>query len=652
MKKRILALALSCISLFSLVACNQGTEGTSSGNENTQTGTTPDNVFEELNVELLKDGASDYVVVIPENADDKTLYASQELVYFFREATGLKLKVVTDTNKIFKKSSKYLSIGETTLFKQAGLKVEDWMYDDGVIVDTVEQSVFMCGGGSSGDVYAVYDFLAGQFGYEYYGRETYEIERNVTDMNVLDFDLCYNPSFRDRAAWGKATEGNSSTNLTRLRHKPYVNVDQSMFMRVGIDIVHNSIAYIDGAAEGHEEFWYGTNPANLCFTAHGDPDEYAALVDQVTKVVKNVIIQDSQGKYLLMSLSDCEAPCGCSACTELMQTYGSYSAVMLLLVNDVRPRIQEWFESEEGAPYARENFVFGILAYMGCEDAPVVWDEEKQTYVGMNGFKMAEGTGILYAPIYHDYTRSIYDEVNKTTLKNYLGWDALTDNLWMWGYDMNFQGYFEIYDTLSNMQEFARFCKDRDLQYYFLQGQQFQCKDNSAWGHLHTYLNSKIGWNTEIDVLKETKKFFKAFYGPAGDAMYEMYTQMTVHTAYLKETYSKYGGMFGCETSTLKKEFWPKQLLVQWIDEFQEIYKTIEFLKTDNPEMWQEYYDRIRSEEASPLFIILSMYQAELDTSTLNEYKQRFKTITGELDFIGNTGMQIEQQWSALGISY
>lgn len=652
MKKRILALTLSCISLFSLAACNQGTEGTSSGNESTQTGTAPDNVFEELNVDLLKDGATDYVVVIPENADDKTLYASQELVYFFREATGLKLKVVTDTNKIFKKSSKYLSIGETTLFKQAGLKVDDWMYDDGVIVDTVEQSVFMCGGGSSGDIYAVYDFLAGQFGYEYYGRETYEIERNVTDMNVLDFDLCYNPSFRDRGAWGKSTEGYSSTNLTRLRHKPYVNVDQSMFMRVGIDMAHNSIAYIDGAAEGHEEFWYGTNPTNLCFTAHGDPDEYAALVDQVTKVVKNVIIQDSQGKYLLMSLADCEAPCGCSACTEMMKTYGSYAAVMLLLCNDVRPRIQEWFESEEGAPYARENFVFGILAYMGCEDAPVVWDEEKQTYVGMNGFKMAEGTGILYAPIYHDYTRSIYDEVNKTTLKNYLGWDALTDNLWMWGYDMNFQGYFEIYDTLSNMQEFARFCKDRDLQYYFLQGQQVQCKDNSAWGHLHTYLNSKIGWNTEIDVLKETKKFFKAFYGPAGDAMYEMYTQMTVHTAYLKETYSKYGGMFGCETSTLKKEFWPKQLLVQWIDEFQEIYKTIDFLKTDNPEMWQEYYDRIRSEEASPLFIILSMYQAELDTATLNEYKQRFKTITGELDFIGNAGMSIEQQWSALGISY
>ena len=646
-KKGLLSLLLGGIMLFSCVGCAD--EGnTSSGDQpNHSDSSIGDTVEVDTNKYLVQNNATNYVVVIPEKADSYERLAAQEFVDFFEEATDVKLSVETDTNKRFNGNSKYFSIGKTGLLKQAGLSIKDDFMDDGVTIRTVENSVFLCGGASTGTLYAVYDYLGVLFDYEYYGSGCYSLNRNVSNVNFYSIDYVYEPSFEYRVAcdiW----QSNDGANLYRTRCSEF----QSGLISVQSSKVHNCFLYVEDEIADHADYWYSTGGGNLCFTARGNAEEYEALVNAVATTVKGILEYDHTNKYMLISLMDCVAACGCNKCKEMKAIYGTDGAAMLLLCNDVRAKIDEWFAGD-GEEYARDDFYFGMLAYMDVEHAPVQYNEATGKYEGINGIKCADGVCVMYAPIYHDYLRPLDAFVNSATVKNFQGWSALTDTLLLWGYDKNFQGYYTIYDTLGNMQEFARFAKQCGVDYYFLQGNTYWTEKTEAdWGYLHQYIYSKLAWNTEYNVPELIKKFFENFYGPAADRMYNIYTQQTVHVSYLKETQLSYGGSFSCETAQMKDEWWPKQLVQGWENSFKQAFADIEFLKETDGELWQIYYDRICAEELSPLFLLLSFYQGELNAEDIEEYKTRFKENSQRLGVQGDKGRALTDTWSSLGISY
>jgi len=101
MMKRFITLALIVVMLFSCVACKDKTKG--------------DEEFQFTSYDLVKDGASDYSVLVPANADENALYAASELIWFFREATGVTLGILRDDGS-YNENSKCISIGETPLF--------------------------------------------------------------------------------------------------------------------------------------------------------------------------------------------------------------------------------------------------------------------------------------------------------------------------------------------------------------------------------------------------------------------------------------------------------------------------------------------------------------------------------------------------------
>ena len=71
--------------------------------------------------DLVKDGATDYVIVVPEDAGEIIEFAAGELQYFLGEATGASFAVETDAGKSYSAASKYLSLGNTSLAESAGV---------------------------------------------------------------------------------------------------------------------------------------------------------------------------------------------------------------------------------------------------------------------------------------------------------------------------------------------------------------------------------------------------------------------------------------------------------------------------------------------------------------------------------------------------
>ena len=83
-------------------------------------------IFEDSSNDLVKDGKTDYVIVYPEDASSQTLTGIQELQLFFKQATGIQLESFKDTEFVENATSKIISVGETTIFKNTGINLDSY----------------------------------------------------------------------------------------------------------------------------------------------------------------------------------------------------------------------------------------------------------------------------------------------------------------------------------------------------------------------------------------------------------------------------------------------------------------------------------------------------------------------------------------------
>ena len=78
---------------------------------------------------IVKDGKTDYKVVLPENCSSTITTAASELTTFFYEATGITLPVIDDT-KVGEvtENSQYISLGNTSLLRASSI-IDSITYD-------------------------------------------------------------------------------------------------------------------------------------------------------------------------------------------------------------------------------------------------------------------------------------------------------------------------------------------------------------------------------------------------------------------------------------------------------------------------------------------------------------------------------------------
>ena len=132
----------------------------------------------EVNGEyIVKNGATDYVMVIPANADDRVELAADEFRVLFKRATNIEIPSVRDNSDdpILKdNNARRISIGETVLVPTDADERKAFGYDpsilgtDGVRIITKNNTVYLLGGSFYGVLYAVYDFMQICFNYEFY----------------------------------------------------------------------------------------------------------------------------------------------------------------------------------------------------------------------------------------------------------------------------------------------------------------------------------------------------------------------------------------------------------------------------------------------------------------------------------------------------
>ena len=616
--KRCLVISLSLVLLvISAFGC-----GEDKGTEQTKD---PENIA-ETETYLVKDGMSDYKIVLADTPRGYEAYAAEELVSNFKTATDIELTVINESQANITADSKLLIIGETGLTSEAGVTADKNKYGaNGFVIKREDTNVFMVGGDTQGTLYAVYEFLHHQFGYEPYALNEIALDTGVVERKLLAFDMSEIPDIPHvQGFYGYFSDANILAG-----HRMRFNVFNEVFVNATSQPWHNTFGYVSptiyndpSKPETYHPKWFTAGGNQLHYTAHGDPEELQALEDLVFEQMVYFIERDfAQGKYYEQigfmaedynnSWATSDAPYNTEeghvdSVQELIDKYGdSYAAAMLIhFINPLQQRISDYMDENHDG----RKMSITVFAYLETEVAPV--KTVNGEYVPIDeSVVLHEDANVLIAPIYASYIVD-YEE---TGIKNRVdSWSAIASNLSFWFYDYYFgTNTFVHMDSTYSLQSYYQAAKAANATYVFVESPLTR-ETYFVFGDLKTYLSSKLGWDVNADVQQLIDNFFVNYYRDASEHMQQYFNEVTTWFAYLK--YNKGLSGVGGGAGGDNEEYWEEGVLSNWLELINEAYKDIEHLRYTDKNLYDKLYARILYDSLMPRYFLLRHFSEEAFT--------------------------------------
>ncbi len=640
--KRILSIFLVIIlslSTLGLFACSP-TSGFTAGELPEVDGTHEIEVG-ETNKKFIENGKSEYVIVIPKQATAQESLAAQEIAVLVKEASGVTLSTVTDEQISYNENSKIISLGDTTAFASAGISIDkEQLGVSGVRVQTKDNSVFI-NGGKFGTLYGAYEFLKWQLGFEFYAEATYDLDRGVSDKNLVDLNIVDVPDFQYiNTGWFFVTKGANNTRK-RYRMVDYIN---DLFIPINGKSIHNTFNYLpkavylnDPTLDTYHPKWFSDDELQLCYTAHGDEEEREEMVEEVARIIKDHLALFPDRDLISFSMEDTQTSCQCKACLDIFNHYNkSNVASVILFINDVKRNIDAWFEGE-GADQKRDLKIY-FLAYHALRTPPVTYDKATDTYSPIDDDIICE-QGVLpwFAETLGDYTVDFYADINKDYAEDARAWSCLAgDDKFFWSYQHGMNHNFIPYNSFNQMKGIYTFAKNNGYSMMFDQAAVTSAGRLPGWCNLKAYLNSKIGWDISLNMEEQIEKFFKGYFGPASDIMLKWFNNYRAHAAVLETEEFGFNGSRSIFFNSLRADFWPKGLLNDWIKMGNEALAEVEKIKDSEPERYKILNANIRLEMISPYYLMAMLHSSSLSDDTLQDYKYKVCSYASEfgIDYI------------------
>ncbi len=610
--KNIISLLLVLVMLFS-VGCNKTNSD--------------DGKIEVLDTYLIEGGRSEYTIVLPKNFTSREATAKNELVAFFSEATGITLPFVTDDTVEYTENSKFICIGKTRFAEQVGIKAtNELLHENGFIIKTVGKSMFLLGFTDFGTLYSVYGFLELEFDYDYYTVDSYSLTKIKNDVKVKKYDIVDVPDINMfETNYGYAQKDKTVANRYRAmsREEIYVTID-------GVGSVHNTLNYLPKSTyEKDYPYFYTPDGTDICFSARGVESQFETMTDAVRDEIIKEFKSGQIGVLMIVGQQDINKTCQCDYCKETAVAYGAASANGIIFCNRVLEKIYAWFETDDGKPYARDFYMI-LLAYEKFVNAPVS-KNSKGEFVVNNNLKIHEKFGVMSAPIKNDFTISRAE--NEEQYSHYYEWAAIANVFSLYAYDTNYQDYLVPFNTFDSKQDLYQAMVDVNCISLFDHSQSNSSGLASAWSMLKMYLESKLRWDTTIDMNEYTEKYFYGVYGKeAGEEMLKAYYSFRAHWNYLKEEIA--AGRIENQKINAHMEvmvtakLWSLNLLEGWLSIMNTAVEKIEPLKTSNPEEYARIYKMIAAERMSPVYMLLRIYSSYYSADDLLALRLMFKADT------------------------
>ena len=592
---------------------------------------------------LAENGETQYTVVLPTNADATLKTAKDELVSLFAEATGANLTVAEDY--AYDTYGTYISIGDTKAFAASGVSMGE-MNSQGYHLERKNNAIYINGESSLGCLYGVYGLLKELFEFEQFSADCYTLTSYET-LGLPTVAKTESPDIAIRMPSNGAIIGGGDTYQDRigmsmtendlfLKVGDYTN-NKNESANTGWRVWHNALEIlpVNYWTEQGKSNWFSDAKVDgsvnqLCYTAHGNTDDYNAMVAQIVTIMAQTLTSSQvynypNAKYLTLTSEDGNGVCTCSACTAAKTQYGSNAGAVIKLCNDVMAGVQTWMDDN---PTYKRDVKLLFFAYNDYVDAPTAGTIE-----------MREDVGVMYAV--SDYVNYYFDisdtdnavdgKTNADFKAQFDAWAELANkngsDLCMWTYTKNFSMYMlraDVYGTNAffNQNAYAYFA-EKGVDLWFNQGASNGTTTLSAFEKLNGYLDAQLMWDSTQKVDTLTDKWFNAMYGAGATYMKSLYadqntkarslygtTKLGIPSVSITKTWlvSKLDGTpYAPDTLT-------KDLLNTWMGYIDSAKSAINSSGLDEAQK-AAYIDRINEEWLSVKFWQMYLYESSYDTA-------------------------------------
>lgn len=653
--KAVTSTLLALVLVFS-TACTQGTSEQSSEPEVEKVNYAGTHIYTATDTDeyIVKNGKTDYVIVIPSNCSETIKTALEEFVWLFKKATGIELSSRKDNDTLqHSANTKYISLGETSLFKSSGIQIDkaalSW---DGLRIVSKDSNIYLVGGSDRGTLYAVYTFMEINFHFEQYYKDCYEIDTGVSNVKFKNYDVTDIPDIPLRIRnYGIFKDTSLDFDENQFASRMRVDLDRDDVLlpihrkseEEGVKVTdysaifHNCHDYLWGLEE-EKPNWFSTvgkgDSRQLCYTARGDLEEFKQMADYCAKKIQASLKLYTPNKYPMISAATitCEDNsnfCGCDACVAAYGKYGSHAGSAIIFVNEVARLVEEWMEKEENAAYRREDFKVIFFAYNEMTLAPCVWNETDNKYEPIDDkMKIRDNVGVWVAPIKNlDNQSNIYDQINDEGRKNIEAWASMSDYLYYWMYSTNFWYYMYMYDSFPFYNsEGYQYIASQNCVLLFNQAQAGQTGTATAWHNLKAYLDAKLMWNSSLNEAELIEKWFNAMFKEAAPIMRKLFNDVRTWKVKITTDYSGYVCRSIYERVD-SRDYWPLALLRKWMNMCDEAIETVDKYKITDPAAYEALVGHIEAEWLSPAYITLDLWKGLLTNDVRTELSARFKSV-------------------------
>lgn len=614
---RLLSIFLALIMLFA-VGCSNG-NGSGDGDLND----TPLNYHEkgvytggthvykktETNKSFIQNGQSEYYVVVPNTIGAQLLFAGNELVSFIYEATGVNLKQVSENE--LPSGAKYISLGDTQLAKNAEVVVPDKLNTNGFIIQTVEDNIYIKAKHEFGVLWGVYEFLTQTVDYKCVAYDSWSLNK-TSSIPLYDFDITDNPDFEYRLAnTGKYyTEREKAYRMRfALPHKDFYLASNMPY--------HNYFYFIPETNKTAHQKWFSDDGTQLCLSAHGDEAEREALVNAMVEAVKKEIDKEESKKLITITQMDGSTWCKCKWCSEYREKYGTDAGLNIIFINDVAERIEHWLDTERDG----REVVISMFAYNKTEVAPSIKNADG-TYSPIDQEVVCrDNVAVMYAPIFASFSYGLDQPENAQTQEIMRGWSACCKYFGYWGYCTNFANYNTPYNVYGQTKGTYKLILEMFEPIWMFDQGAYSTPNCSGFNDFKTYLQSRWGWDVNLDFYDLKKEFFDIYFGSATEIMQKMYDEIITQCLYIQDEFN--ANKLIAENTT-DSRYWSLRQLETWMEYIGQAYKAIEIYKDDAQE-YQKYYDHICVESIFVRYTILKLYAGSLSSKEEAIMKEEFK---------------------------
>ncbi len=583
-------------------------------------------VLETQNV-FTSNGTTDYKIVY-DSSEYYQEMAANFIINHVKKATGAKLGVLSPADAVWSNTNKYIVVGDKDLFESAGLTMPtDDIGLTGYYIKTVGKSAFIMTNGNDGYQLGAIAFLREVLGYDMLSDDCVVYEKKgdtMPNMDIVerpDYDFRQNPNKLQT----DTIYGMGFTN------------DNDVWIPVAGYKLHNSLKWLplDKYLTTHPK-WYsdeasisdliGEENGQLCYTAHGDTTEYAAMVNAAVESAKTAISTCSNpaARTISFTIADNPGSCNCSACREVLSKYGCISASVVHFLNDVDDKLQAWLEEEArkaGTVKKEINIVF--FAYYATETPPAVRNQDGTFSPADETVICNDHVGVYIAPIQAKYNVSFYDENNKVTADNIKGWAACSNLIYLWLYQTNFNHYLYPMDNWDVISENYRFGKENNAVFMYDEGQLNQ-PTTTHFTRLKDYIASKTEFDLNANYDDILDKYFKYYFLDASEYMRSYFDELQAYMRYLEVAYAnKLGG--GIRDMMANTDFWKQGTLEGWMNKINLALQSVEKYKGVDDEKYNMLVRHIKIESVFPRFVLCSLYSGMYDDATLLQMRKSLR---------------------------